>query len=286
MGVTPRQVLAQIEALAGENEAIVGSNNTTINKHYNWRGAAYCGLTVKYAFEMAGSDLLKSCTGIANVGEFARWAEAQGMRVSSPQAGDIFVEKMGSTENAHMGMVDEILGGGYFLTAEGNYGHVKATKDQAKNGTGTAYEGIGYRKAAVNSTFKFYRPRYDASSGGSTPTPAPTPRTPDKAKVKDWQKFLGVTQDADPGPDTERAAMKKMALALLTQHPMSIGSRGDAVTVLQGLLYAAGYDPKGLDGSYGSGCAAAVKEFEKDHNQTQDGSAGVKVVTALLDEVF
>lgn len=284
MGVTPRQVLARIEALAGENEAVVGSNNTTINKHYNWRGAAYCGLTVKYAFETAGSDLLKGCTGIANVGEFARWAEAQGMRVTTPKEGDIFVERMGSTENAHMGMVDEILGGGYFLTAEGNYGHVKATKEQAKNGTGTAYEGIGYRKAAVNSTFKFYRPRYDASSGGGTP--APEPRTPDKAKVKEWQAWLGVAQDADPGPDTERANLKKMLLAMLTKYPLGPGSSGDAVKGLQGLLYAAGYDPKGLDGSYGPGCTAAVKAFEQDHSQSPDGGAGVKVVTALLDEVF
>ena len=283
MGVTPRQVLAQLEALAGENEAVVGSNNTTINKHYNWRGAAYCGLAVKYAFEMAGSDLMKGCPGIANVGEFARWAEAQGMRVSTPKEGDIFVEKMGGEENGHMGFADEILGGGYFLTAEGNYGHVKATKEQAKNGTGTAYEGIGYRKALISSNFKFFRPQYDGSGGS---TPAPVPSGPDTEKVKDWQKFLGVNPDGDPGPDTERAALKKMLLAMLTKHPLGPGSNGDDVKVLQGLLYAAGYDPVGLDGSYGSGCTAAVKLFERDHNQGQDGGAGVKVVSALLDEVF
>ena len=281
MGVTAAQVLAAGEALVPENEAVVGQNNTSVNKKYGMVGQPYCGGFVVDLQNRAGSTLLKGCSNPWYVPTLRQYMEAQGWpRVTTPQPGDIFIE--GS--DMHTGYCDEYLGGGYFLTLEGNGGHVKASKADAKNGTGSTYEGIGYRKASTGN-FKFYRPPYASSSGGGS-TPTPAPRTPDKAKVKDWQKFLGVTQDADPGPDTERAAMKKMALALLTQHPMSIGSRGDAVTVLQGLLYAAGYDPKGLDGSYGSGCAAAVKEFEKDHNQTQDGSAGVKVVTALLDEVF
>ena len=286
---TAQQVLAQLAALAGENESKVGSNNTTVNKYFGAPGAAYCGYSLLYAFAKAGSKLLDG-SGAANVGNLARFCEGKGWRVSTPQAGDIFVQRSGGYENGHTGFVWKNLGNGYFITLEGNYGAVKATAAQAENGTGSTFEGIGYRKQKITSDYKFYRPAYDgASSGGSTPAPAPTPtpRTADKAKVKEFQKFLGVAQDADPGPDTEKAALKKMLLGVLTKRPLRQGDTGDEVAVLQGLFYCLGYDPKGLDKSFGSGCAAAVREFEKDEGLTVDaGAAGKEVVTRLLDKVF
>lgn len=276
---TASDVLSKLAALAGENEAQVGSNNTTINKYYNAVGQAYCGYSLLYAFAKAGSKLLDG-SGAANVGNLARFCEAKGWRVSSPRAGDIFVMRSGGYENGHTGFVYEVLDNRYFITLEGNYGAVKATAAQAKNGTGTTYEGIGYRKAPINSTYKFYRPAYD----GAAPTPS---AGINEAKVKEWQTWLGVKADGDPGADTERAAMKKMLLALLTQYPLKqSGTKRDAVMVLQGLLYAAGYDPAGLDGIYGAGCAEAVRDFERAKGQNADGCAGVKVVSALLDEVF
>lgn len=212
---TAQQVLAQLAALAGENESKVGSNNTTVNKYFGAPGAAYCGYSLLYAFAKAGSKLLDG-SGAANVGNLARFCEGKGWRVSTPQAGDIFVQRSGGYENGHTGFAWKNLGNGYFITLEGNYGAVKATAAQAENGTGSTFEGIGYRKQKITSDYKFYRPAYDgASSGGSTPAPAPTPtpRTADKAKVKEFQKFLGVAQDADPGPDTEKAALKKCCWA-------------------------------------------------------------------------
>ena len=47
-----------------------------------------------------------------------------------------------------------------------------------------------------------------------------------------------------------------------------------AVTKLQQELTALGYDPNGIDGSFGPGCAAAVKQFQKDNNLDVDGSVG------------
>lgn len=250
MGTTPKQVLSQLEALAGENEAVVGSNNTTINKHYNWRGAAYCGLAVKYAFEMAGSTLVKGCTGIANVGELARWAEAQGWRVSTPQAGDIFVEGA----NAHTGFVDEVLGNGYFLTVEGNYGHVKATKEQAKNGTGASFEGIGYRKAAYGN-FKFYHPPYD----GTTPAPAPTPTK------------ITVTLNVE-----ELSKAKQ--------------STGALVKTVQRICYAYGFTgndgrPLTIDGDFGANTDGAVRKLQKHLGLGVDGIVGKDTWTAMLTKL-
>ena len=100
---------------------------------------------------------------------------------------------------------------GYFLTLEGNGGHVKATKTAAKNGTGTSYEGIGYRKAAVAGGFKFYRPPYD--DAGTAPAPVPEKTAADY--VKEWQTWLGTEPDGDPGPDTLTCAIARLLALLL-----------------------------------------------------------------------
>ena len=47
-----------------------------------------------------------------------------------------------------------------------------------------------------------------------------------------------------------------------------------AVTQLQKELQAWGYDPNGIDGSFGPGCAAAVKKFQQDNGLSVDGSVG------------
>lgn len=47
-----------------------------------------------------------------------------------------------------------------------------------------------------------------------------------------------------------------------------------AVTMLQRELTIWGYDPNGIDGNFGKSCEYAVKQFQKDHNLTVDGSVG------------
>ena len=47
-----------------------------------------------------------------------------------------------------------------------------------------------------------------------------------------------------------------------------------AVERLQRELVARGYDPKGVDGSFGPGCKAAVMAYQKDAGLTVDGSCG------------
>ena len=46
------------------------------------------------------------------------------------------------------------------------------------------------------------------------------------------------------------------------------------VTAIQKKLKEKGYDPKGVDGVYGSGTKAAVKKFQKDNGLTADGVCG------------
>ena len=59
------------------------------------------------------------------------------------------------------------------------------------------------------------------------------------------------------------------------------GSSGWAVKRLQMELQARGYDPKGVDGSFGPGCDAALRACQKDLGLTADGSCGPATLAKL-----
>lgn len=61
------------------------------------------------------------------------------------------------------------------------------------------------------------------------------------------------------------------------------GAKGWAVRRLQQELTARGYDPKGIDGSFGAGCRAAVRKFQADAGLAVDGSVGQATRQALAD---
>ena len=63
--------------------------------------------------------------------------------------------------------------------------------------------------------------------------------------------------------------------------PLKRGSTGWAVARLQGELAARGYDPKGIDGSFGPGCDAALRSCQKDLGLEVDGSCGPATLAAL-----
>lgn len=91
-----------------------------------------------------------------------------------------------------------------------------------------------------------------------------------KAATKAYQRVLGVTADGIFG-SASKAAVKTL----------KSGSSGNAVRLMQGLIYCKGYDPNGVDGIYGSGTVAAVKKFQKAKGLTVDGIAGRNTMYAL-----
>ncbi|MEM5014124.1 peptidoglycan-binding protein [Niallia taxi] len=128
-----------------------------------------------------------------------------------------------------------------------------------------------------------------------------TPNKPDTdgdANIKKFQTFLnGYTKKANfkplvvdgyPGPKSKAAAIRVFQYFAKVSIDGVFGKKSKAACpvvlpgtswskwtrLVQGMLYFHGYNPKGLDGIYGSGCKAAVKAFQKDNGLTQDGEAG------------
>lgn len=67
-------------------------------------------------------------------------------------------------------------------------------------------------------------------------------------------------------------------------YPLSRNGKNNttwAVTQLQKELQAWGYDPNGIDGSFGPGCETAVKKFQQDNGLSVDGSVGLATKTKL-----
>lgn len=91
-----------------------------------------------------------------------------------------------------------------------------------------------------------------------------------KAAVRAYQKILGVTQDGVFGSKS-KAAVKTL----------KSGGDGDAVYILQGMLYCKGYSPKGQDGKYGANTTSAVKAFQSAKGLKTDGLAGKNTMAAL-----
>ena len=111
----------------------------------------------------------------------------------------------------------------------------------------------------------------------------------------------GLTADGLWGPKTRKAATAALQTELNAQFSKGLtvdgiwgsktraacvnvkqGARGNLTRIIQGTLYCRGYDPKGFDGIFGTGCAAAVKAFQENHGLTADSVVGQNTWAVLL----
>ena len=234
----------------------------------NKNGYAWCDVFVDWCFYMAaGKDAVLAQRVQCQTGPLgaacpysASYYKAQGRYDKNPKKGDqAFFQEGG--ELVHTGIVTEVTAT-HIATVEGN--RSDAVRKHTYSRDDSYIAGYGH-------------PLYEAAAG-QFPPPAEVPAD----KVKQWQSWLGVGADGVPGEKTMEAAARRMLLAMLAGHPLRQGSAGDAVKDLQGLLYAAGYDPKGLDGAYGQNTKAAVRDCQTAGKLNADGVAGVKTISALL----
>lgn len=94
------------------------------------------------------------------------------------------------------------------------------------------------------------------------------------AALKAYQTTLRCPADGNFSPD--------LIDAIIT---LKIGSAGNAVHIVQGVLYCRSYPPGKIDGLYGTLTASAIKAFQKDNQLTSDGLAGKKTIYALLHKI-
>ena len=91
---------------------------------------------------------------------------------------------------------------------------------------------------------------------------------------------LGEKLDLDGG-------CGKLTQAAMSRHMIKKVYRGNMAYIVQGLLYGAGLDPKGFDGSFNNGAEKAVKEFQErywkgDANMV-DGKVGGETFAKLVN---
>lgn len=84
---------------------------------------------------------------------------------------------------------------------------------------------------------------------------------------------FGADLDVDGiwGPKTQAAAVN-----------VRRGARGNLTRIIQGALYARGYDAHGFDGIFGPGCERAVRAFQHNSGLWADGIVGPNTWAALL----
>lgn len=154
--MTPAEVMAPLEALAGERD---NKNNTSVNQYYKWPGAAYCGLSVRYAFEKSGNgDALAACANTAYVPTFLafcrkNWAQ---VAITKTAPGDVFIY-----DDDHTGFIYMPVSGSTVITLEGNAQiWPNASEALASHAGSGKYEGIGYKKRVLNNSYTIWRPPY------------------------------------------------------------------------------------------------------------------------------
>ena len=198
----------------------------------------------------------------------------------TPQKGDVIFFSDGHNQNdsTHTGYVVSVSGS-TIKTIEGNmsdkvgYRTIDASNKYIIGyGRVRDFDGSGTVEPAQNmiSTFQTWLNNNYAS--GLTVDGAFGPKTK-TAAIKAYQKVLGVTADGSFGPNTKAAVTT-----------LKVGSSGNAVYLLQGMLYCHGYNPSGFDGVFGSGCRDAGIRFQSNNGLDADGYAGPNTMYVLYNK--
>ena len=146
-----------------------------------------------------------------------------------------------------------------------------------------------------------------AVTGGTTAQESTAGTTAAQSYPAKFQSWLnsgygtGLTVDGLWGPDTRKAATAALQTELNAQFSKGLtvdgiwgsktksacvnvkqGASGNLTRIIQGVLYCRGYDPKGFDGIFGTGCAAAVKAFQTNQGLSADSVVGKNTWAVLM----
>lgn len=178
----------------------------------------------------------------------------------------------------------------YKLEVDGKYGSASKAKLEAV-----------YKEKTKTTTSTTTKP------STSTSTSSSKTNTIVKAGQTHANNFAGakITCDGERGIATKKAGIKVLQTAMnldynaklkvdgafgsaskkaLKGHTVRKGESQYMVTALQILLMLKGYNPNGVEspGSFGSGCKAALKKYQKANGLTVDGIAGYNTFISLI----
>jgi peptidoglycan hydrolase-like protein with peptidoglycan-binding domain len=202
--------------------------------------------------------------GASHYSAYQRTSKGKGGSAYTPQAGDVIVFSDNGSTRTHTGMVYQVSGSTVY-TYEGNSGNMARKRSYSLSsayiygyvtlnlsaGSNEASGGVGQLQQWLGVTV-------DGAFGPATK----------KAVILAHQKYLntalsaGVTQDGAWGPETYYATER-----------LQMPDDNDDVKLWQGVLYGLGYDPQGLDGSFGENTQAATQALQKDKGLTATGIA-------------
>lgn len=199
--------------------------------------------------------------------DYQRWTLGKGDRVGyKPCIGDVIIFSDNGTMRTHTGIVYAVDDTTVY-TYEGNSGNMARKRAY---GLSDSYI-YGYVKLNVTGSGEV---RGDQ--------PAPEPQDETILNIKGFQEWLGVDADGIYGPATKKAAIKSHQRFLNSKYgfnltvdgewgpqtyyatqPLRRNDESNDVLIWQGLLYCNGYDPVGLDGTFGQNTVKATREAQK-----------------------
>jgi hypothetical protein len=124
------RALQEARRHVGTKESPAGSNRTPFGRWFGVDGVMWCNVFVSYCFAVGGDYTI--CSGFRGAGVYPKgctyvptteaWLRATGLWVgrTTPRPGDIAIFNWDGGIPDHIGIVERSLGGGRFVSIEGN----------------------------------------------------------------------------------------------------------------------------------------------------------------------
>lgn len=175
----------------------------------------------------------------------------------------------------------------YKLEVDGKYGTASKAKlktiyvEKTKTPTAKPSTGTSTSTSKSNSIIKAGQTHANNFCNAKITCDGERGTATKKAGVKVLQTAMNLDYNAKLTVDGAFGSASKKALK---GHTVRKGESQYMVTALQILLMLKGYNPNGVEspGSFGSGCKAALKKYQKANGLTVDGIAGYNTFISLI----
>lgn len=288
------------------DDQFITAYNKWAGTNFSVDGTPWCAIFVTFNARMVGvpTTIIPNFSGCTSIMDWAkkngRWHEKGSGYI--PQEGDLILYDWDASGNSdHVGIVVNTANN-KVNTIEGNtksngvYGvwkksytltstYIRGYIEPDYSGKNTsAVSNQTQVSSLIKATYvKMFQTWMNKTYGQSLVVDGSFGPLSKKAAIACWQTQMnnsyraGLAVDGVFGPACKAAA---------TKHPMAQKTKvTNLIYILQGMLYAHGYDPKGFDGAFGSGCMAAVKAFQKARSGLEsDGIVGVNTWASLFNK--